>query len=327
MRISKRSSCICGSVLWLMGAVAPALPATRDFNGSWDITVQDEKHGRAWWLKIEGAGTPHAKGDFVSAFDGNLNPIEEISIEGNKLVFGFRPKSRKPGGENRTRHLVYSAELSNNMLHGTFCVEGQPDSLLHWTGVRAPAISDRDNGSWHEGTAIELFDGRSLAGWHLQETSRTNGWFVKDGILTSTGKVSDLVSDRKFWNFQLHAEFKVPEGSNSGIGLRARYEVQIKGDYGKTPDTHSSGALYSRIVPTRNAIKPAGEWQTYDIRLVGREVTIAVNGTTIIDKGFIEGLTAMATDPNEGKPGPISLQGDHGAVEFRHLTITPLEKK
>jgi hypothetical protein len=165
-----------------------------------------------------------------------------------------------------------------------------------------------------------------LAGWHLQESSR-GGWVVKDGILTGTGKASNLVSDNKFWNFKLHMEFLVPPESNSGVGLRARYEVQIKDDYGKTPDTHSSAALYSRIIANKNASKPSGNWQTYDIRLVGRQVTITMNGETVIDKGMIEGLTAMATDPDEGKPGPISLQGDHGPVRFRNITITPLEKQ
>ena len=302
------------------------LSAASPFDGRWDIQVHDDARHRAWWLKIEGADTNTPKGEFVSAFDGNLNPIEELAIHGDELVFGFRPKSRMPGGENGARHLIYKARLRNGKLEGTFRVEGQNGVPVHWTGVRAPQIPDRDNGNWRESATAKLFNGRNLSGWHTQEPDRQGGWYIKDGVLASTGKVSNLVSDQKFWNFKLHLEFKVPPGSNSGVGLRARYEVQIKEDYGKPPDTHSSGALYSRIVPSKNVSKPAGEWQSYDIRLVGRQVTIALNGTTIIDKGEIDGLTAIASDPNEGEPGPISLQGDHGAVEFRNLSITPLEK-
>jgi hypothetical protein len=119
----------------------------------------------------------------------------------------------------------------------------------------------------------------------------------------------------------------VGEHSNSGIGLRARYEVQVLDDFGRPPNTHGNGALYARILPSENASKPAGEWQTYDIRLVGRQVTVVLNGKTIIDKGEVEGLTAIAIDSSEAEPGPIFLQGDHGAVEFRNLMVTPLVKK
>ncbi|MFL6448062.1 MAG: DUF1080 domain-containing protein [Bryobacteraceae bacterium] len=301
-----------------------SLCAGSGFDGCWDITVPKEPHGRAWWLKIEGADTGKPSGDFISAFDGNLNPIEEIQISGDHLVFGFRPKSRFAGGENGTRHLIYTAKLSDGKLHGTYQVEGQVAPALEWTGTRAPVIRDVDDGSWHDGNTVKLFDEKSLAGWHLQEPDQGAGWSVQNGVLKSTGKVSNLVSDRRFWNFKLHLEFKVPEGSNSGVGLRARYEVQIKGDHGSAPDTHSTGALYSRIVPSKDASKPNREWQAFDIRLIGRQVTIVENDIPIIEKATIEGLTAMATDPNEAEPGPISLQGDHGTVEFRNITVTPL---
>jgi hypothetical protein len=314
-------------VLCLAVAAESSMQAAPQFDGAWDITVPKEPHGRAWWLKIEGADTPHPSGDFISAFDGNLNPIEELKITGNRLVFGFRPVSRFPGGEQGTRHLVYTATLDGNKLHGTFSVEGQTNPPLEWTGVRAPVIEDVDDGSWRKSGTVELFDGKSLSGWHMQEPGHAGGWSVQNGVLESTGKVSNLVSDRKFWNFELHIEFRVPQGSNSGVGLRARYEVQIKGDHGSKPDTHSSGALYSRIVPSTDASKPNGEWQAYDIRLVGRQVTVVVNGKTVIDKGMIEGLTAMATDPNEAEAGPLSLQGDHGGVEFRRIAVTPLVRQ
>ncbi len=319
-----RLCCSSAALACFLAIAASPLEAKSGFDGYWDITVPKEPHGRAWWLKIEGAGSGKPSGDFISAFDGNLNPIEEIRITGDELVFGFRPKSRFAGGENGTRHLIYSARLSGGKLHGTYQVEGQPGPPLEWTGVRAPVIHDVDDGSWRDGAPVELFDGKSLAGWHVQEPKLGGGWSVESGVLKSSGKVSDLVSDRRFWNFKLHLEFKVPEGSNSGVGLRARYEVQIKGDHGAPPDTHSTGALYSRIVPAKDASKPNDEWQTFDIRLIGRQVTIVENDITIIDKGMIEGLTAMATDPNEAEPGPISLQGDHGAVEFRNIIVTPL---
>lgn len=100
--------------------------------------------------------------------------------------------------------------------------------------------------------------------------------------------------------------------------------MQIYEDYGRAPDGHTNGSVYSRIVPSVNASKPAGEWQTFDITIIGRTATVILNGKTIIDRKEVEGLTAMANDPDEDKPGPISLQGDHGPVEFRKITVTPL---
>src|SRR5260370_24579313 len=137
------------SILFLACACSAAFGANAQFNGYWDITVHDEKHPRAWWLKIEGADTATPKGAFISAFAGDLNQIEEISIDGNELVFGFRPKGNatEPG----PRHLVYRARLAGEKLEGTFAREGQKSPPVTWTGVRAPAIPEKDDGSWRDG--------------------------------------------------------------------------------------------------------------------------------------------------------------------------------
>jgi hypothetical protein len=225
-------------------------------------------------------------------------------------------------------HLVYKARLAgDNRLEGTFEVEGSTRPVVKWTGVRAPVIADKDDGSWREGAPVALI-GKDLANWKSDSGGPPTGWVVKDGILGISGRANNIVSDARFWNFKLHMEYKVAERSNSGVGLRARYEVQIMDDHGRNPPgTHNSGALYARIPPGQNASKPAGEWQTYDIRLVGRQVTIVHNGITVIEKGEVDGLTAIAIDSNEGEPGPLYLQGDHGAVEFRNIVVTPLVKK
>ena len=108
------------------------------------------------------------------------------------------------------------------------------------------------------------------------------------------------------------------------MGLRGRYEVQIFDDHGQPPDVHGNGAVYSRLRPSVNASKPAGEWQTFDITLIGREVTVVLNGVTIINRKQIDGLCGLATDPYEDRPGSVTLQGDHGPIEFRNLVVTPL---
>ena len=292
---------------------AAAWPADTDFNGRWDITVHHSPRARAWWLEVDGAGTHEIKGKFVGFPGGDLNEIQHISIEKGELRFTF---------DGHSEHQEYSARLADGKLEGTF---QSGDTRLTWTGARAPKIEDADDGSWREVQPVELFNRHDLANWHGMTGDAAQGWKAEDGILKGNGAATDLISNDKFWNFKLHVEYRTPEHSNSGIGLRGRYEVQILADYGRPPDRHSNAALYSRIVPTENVTRPAGDWQTYDIRLVGRHVTVTLNGKTVT-QGVIDGLTAMACDADEGVPGPIMLQGDHGPVEFRSIVLTPLVK-
>jgi hypothetical protein len=127
-------------------------------------------------------------------------------------------------------------------------------------------------------------------------------------------------------DFKLHIEFKYPEGSNSGVYLRGRYEVQVEDGYGKEPSSIYLGGVYGFLTPNENMAKKAGEWQSYDITLVGRRVTVVANGKTIISRQIIPGITGGALNSKEGNPGPILLQGDHGAVEYRNITIATPEK-
>jgi hypothetical protein len=300
--------------------------AARQFNGRWDITVPNESRARAWWLEVTGAGTPSIAGKFVGAPGGQMDVIPNISMKNGELEFVF---DRRYGGPQNgpAQKGVYRARLVDGKLQGMFDVEGDPSRKLTWTGVRAPEIGEKDDGSWTPGKSVAVFDGKDLSGWHTRLAGHDIGWKVDNGMLNNgNAGVPDLVSDGKFWNFTLHVEYRIGKGSNSGIGLRGRYEVQIYDDYGKPPSLHGNGALYSRILPAVNASRAPGEWQTFDIRLVGREVTIVLNDQKIIDHKTIEGLTAIATDANEGEPGPIVLQGDHGPVEFRNITLTPLKK-
>lgn len=306
-------------VLMLMMS-ASVWAADADFNGRWDIRLPDDSRNRAWWMEIAGAGTPGLKGRFVGFPGGDMNNIENPVLKDGVLRFTFERPARGDAAAIRNE---YTAKFVDGRLEGT-CNTGK--TRLRWIGERAPEIADRDDGSWREGKPIHLFNGKDLAGWHAIGRGGQPGWSAENGLLKSSGRASNLESDGKFWNFLLHVEYRVGPKSNSGIGLRGRYEVQILEDFGRPLDTHSNGSLYSRIVPAVAASKPAGEWQTYDIRLVGRDVTIVLNGKKVV-QGVIEGLTAMATDPDEGKPGPITLQGDHGPVEFRQIVLTPLVKK
>ncbi|MBL8238037.1 MAG: DUF1080 domain-containing protein [Bryobacterales bacterium] len=305
--------------LLLVVLALSAFAGDKDFNGRWDIKVENAANRRAWWLEVNGAGTPKMTGKFISALGGDLNVINNLSIQDGLLSFSFDRKGAQPA------KLVYTAKLVKGELIGEHFIEGKPQKTA-FIGKRAPVLKDKDDNSWKRGKAVELFNGRDLSNWAAMVPGRELGWKVENGIMKNVAGANNLVSAETFWNFELHCEFKIGAHSNGGLGLRGRYEIQIIDDFGKPAGSHGTGALYSRIVPTENASKAPGEWQTYDIRLVGRLVTVTVNGKKVIDKGVVEGLTAMAHDWDESAPGPISVQGDHGPVEIRKLTVTPLTK-
>lgn len=302
------------------------LAADKDFNGRWDITVPGEARNRAWWLEVNGAGTASPTGSFVGAPGGQLDPITDLKIINGVLQFHFERAYRMKGDDPKQKRVAtYEARLVDGKLAGTQKVDGHSD-VTKWTGVRAPEIPEKDGPQWKEGKPVELFNGKNLSNWSGTDGKPPVGWTVADGLLKNSKEAKDIISHDKFWNFKMHVEYKVAHHSNSGIGLRNRYEIQIFGDHGEQTSVHGNGALYSRIVPAVNATLPPDEWQTLDVRLVGRVLTVVMNGKTLIDHKHVDGLTAVATDPNEAEPGAMSLQGDHGPVQVRKFTITPLTK-
>jgi hypothetical protein len=295
------------------------------FNGRWDISVNgDSPRGRAWWLEVTGAGTETLKGKFVGTPGGQLDDIPKLSIQDGELRFVFDKKYLRD--QKGLQKGLYWARLEDGKLKGTFEIEGDPSTYLEWIGTRAPALPDKDDGTWKRGDPVTLFDGKDLTGWQPFPPGKPSGWGVKDGILGNNPNAHDLVSDKKFFNFDLHVEYSIGARANSGIGLRGRYELQLFDDYGDPPTRHGNGAIFGRIAPKVNASGPAGEWQILDVRLIGRQVSVTLNGLKVIDKATIDGLTAMAIDPNEGDPGPFNLQGDLGNVEFRKIVVYPLVK-
>lgn len=301
-------------------ALVSAFAGDSEYNGRWDITVAGPT-ARAWWVELNGVGTPNATGKFVSAYNGDMNNIDSIAVENGELKFIIiQPQYR----DRPSRTMVYRANLVGGKLEGTMQTDSQNAPPLKWTGVRAPVIPDKDDGSWRNGKPVELFNGKDVTGWKALNAGAEMKWSVLDGVLRNAPPTTDIVSEQTFWNFDAHIEFRIVEHSNSGIGLRGRYEIQILEDYGQPPNTHGAAALYSRIAPSVNASRPPGEWQVYDIHLVGRTLTVAFNGKTVLDKVHVDGLTAIANNADEAEPGPFIVQGDHSYVEIRKFTVTPL---
>lgn len=278
--------------------------------GRWDMTIDMNGKQIPSWLEIEHSGTKTLVGRFVYS-GGSARPISVINSTNGKYSFSIPPQ-----WEDSNRNIDFEFELVSDQLKGTMVfVDGKS---YNWVGVRAPSLRRTSEPKW--GEPIKLFNGKDLSGWHA---TGENQWVVENGILRSKKSGSNLVSDQTFNDFKLHVEFRYEKGSNSGVYLRGRHEVQIADDKGKDPEKGLFGAIYGFLVPSEMAAKDAGEWQTFDITLIGRHVTVVANGKTVISNQEIPGITGGALDSKEGEPGPIYFQGDHGPIDFRSVVITP----
>ncbi|MGE0130201.1 MAG: DUF1080 domain-containing protein [Blastocatellales bacterium] len=288
-------------------------------SGRWDLTVQGTDAPYTSWLEVTGDGAK-LQGRFVGRF-GSARPIKQIEFSGGKLKFSLPPQYEKQKAD-----LVFEGKLTGSKLEGS--TNGEDGATLKWSGVRAPALKPKTNPKW--GQPIQLFNGKDLAGWKPRFEKGKGCWSVEDGAMTNSAGCVDIITEQKFQDFKLSLEFKLADPqvnggrpSNSGVYLRGRYEVQIEDNYGKAPESHGIGGLYGFLTPKANASKKAGEWQKYEITFIGRQLTVTLNGQTVIDKEEAPGITGGALDSAEGTPGPIMLQGDHGKVWFRNVVLTP----
>jgi hypothetical protein len=189
------------------------------------------------------------------------------------------------------------------------------------TGEHAPAMKRKAVAQWSAPEA--LFNGKDLSGWE-PDNAGENHWKAEDGGLVNVKAGANLRSTRKLDDFKLHLEFNCPRGANSGIFLRGRYELQI--EYGLPITAEASkkiGSIYGFVAPAV-AVPPApGEWESLDVTLIGRMVTVVRNGVTIIDSKQIPGITGGALDSHEGLPGPLYFQGDAtDGIRYRNVTVS-----
>ena len=294
-------------------SIQPSAAAPRDVRlvGRWDITITTPTGTAPSWLEIDSSGREALVGHIVGIV-GNVRPISEIIVEGDSLRFAV-PRQWE-GGDGALRVV---GRLQGDRLVGRMTF---PDNTtLNWQGVRAPRLARAQPPVW--GAPIRLLNKNDLNGW--QPMGSSNQWVVSDGVLSSPKSGVNLRTSRTFGDFKLHIEFRYPKESNSGVYLRGRYEVQVEDDYGREPYSHRFSGIYGFVTPSEIVARPAGQWQTYDITLVGRQVTVVANGTMVICNQEIPGITGGALDSNEGEPGPLYLQGDHGPIEYRNIVITP----
>jgi len=292
---------------------ADAVTPVQAFIGRWDLTLKTPLREYPSWLEITQEGG-HPRARLVSRW-GHARPLPTCEISNGRIKF-VSPKEE----EERKDDMVFEGTLSGETLTGT--TTGPDGTQWQWTGERAPSLKRNGTPKW--GKPAQLFNSKDLSGWKMSDPAATAIWKVENGTLVSPGHGAELISDAKFEDFKLHVEFNCAPASNSGVYLRGRYELQIENDPEPEGPTMRTGGVYGFLAPSPEQPRRPGEWQTYDITLVGRTLTVAQNGKTIIDQQEIPGITGGALDSHEGLPGPIYLQGtEAGHVAFRNITITP----
>ena len=285
------------------------------FLGRWDLTLQAPDREYPSWLELR-QESGQLKARMVSRW-GNARALPKVDLSNGRLTF-VSPKEE----EDRAEDMVFEGTLVGKTLSGT--TTGPDGTAWQWIGRRAPALKGKSVPKW--GKPIQLFNGKDMSGWRM-DGADTSVWKVEDGNLLSPGNGPELINDSKFEDFKLHVEFNCAANSNSGIYLRGRYEVQIETDSIEEPPSHHMGGVYGFLAASPELSRKPGEWQSFDITLVGRWITVVQNGQTIIDNKEIPGITGGALDSYEELPGPIYLQGsEKGHVAYRSIVITPAEK-
>ncbi len=312
--------------------------ADNPFLGDWALTLPG---GHTGWLGVK-SDVKRINAQMLWGW-GSVFKLDGARLDGEILLLTrlHQVDSKQPDGKTAkiktTETIVVTREGDSLKLVSIMPKsDGSGEDRSEFTGKRLPPMPPApDLSKVKFGETVQLFGGNSLDGWQLVETDAVNGWSVHDGILSNDvtqeeGKphknYGNLRTVAEFEDFMLHAETRVPKDGNSGIYIRGIYEVQVFDSYGKPLDSHNMGAIYSRIKPTVNAEKPAGEWQTLDITFVNRHATVVLNGIKIIDNQPVLGPTGGALWPEVDRPGPIYLQGDHTGIEYRNIFLRPVVK-
>jgi Domain of Unknown Function (DUF1080) len=310
-----RSINLVFSIIMMIFAGVSVLAQDNRFLGKWDITGTREHSHHVYWLEVK-IEDGKLTGYFLNQ-GGSVRKLPEIAIENSELVFS-------PGaGRGNAPKPVHRARVEEGRLLGMLT---QGEREIGWIGVRPPNWGQYNANAKHKfGTPVLLFDGKTMDSWDVQHKDRPSGWSVVESTMTNEAKANNLVSKHRFDNFKIRCEYKLEEKSNSGIYLRGRYELQVLDDAGNEASDHGHMSLYSRVKPLVNASLPAGQWQVMEATIVGNRLTVFLNDKKVHDNIVIDGITGGALDSNEGEPGPIMLQGDHGKVHFRKVVVTPIK--
>jgi len=201
-------------------------------------------------------------------------------------------------------------------------------------------ISEGEQSAYQEDDGwVDLFNGVDLKGWNSQ--GDLGAWGVVDGELVTLkpGKGWWIRTDKMYRDFELLLDFWMPEGGNSGVGIRGSsngdpaftgFEVQIFDTFGEEPADHTCGSVYTAITASEMAVRPAGQWNSYHIKVLGETIDVTLNGVRVIDNQALDDRGYFRSPENplpldaRATTGYISLQ-DHGhPFRYRNIKIKDL---
>ncbi len=293
-----------------LALMAPAfLSAASPFEGRWDFANPNPNAVGCNWL-----GVTDKDGSLDVWFQptgGHVIQIRDFKANGSHLTLNV--------GQNQ----VWDLDANGDKLTGT---EKRGNKTTPVSAVRAPKLERPAPKAWSKPEA--LFNGKNLDGWEPIGDPSKSHWVVEDGEMVNKEHGANIRTTRKFTDFKLHFEVNCPDHANSGMYLRGRYELQLEYEpEGTEPPERSMGSIYGRIAPSRELPRKPGQWETFDVTLYGRTLTVTRDGVMTIDHKQIEGITGGALDANEGEPGPFYIQGDHtGGLKFRNITVSVPKK-
>jgi len=217
----------------------------------------------------------------------------------------------------------------------------KPELTEIWSPV-PPKVEPAARAGDPPSDAVVLFNGRDLSGWESAKGGPAQ-WGIENGELVDQPKAGDIQTSQKFGDVQLHVEWMIPvlppdrkgqDRGNSGIFLQGLYELQVLDSYDNpTYVNGEAGAIYKQSAPLVNALKPAPNWQTYDVvyyapRFYGdgtlaepARITVFLNGVLVQSNFAIKGPTEFRGVPAY-KPhgeGPLLLQAHNNPVRYRNI--------
>ena len=318
---------LCGSA-----GLSLAEPVPESLLGDWSLSLQS---GEAGWLSVaEKDGEPSVA---MMVNVGSIKPLNGVEVRDGNIHVPLRTvrKGKKGPIVSQNRALIWSeAGVLKGEVVTSFADSDKAEIRDPFTGKKIPPMPPApDLEKRVFGEPVVLFNGKDLSGWKLRRQDKHNGWSVADGELVNatpktdfsiTGAYGNLCTESDYGDGKLHIEFLIGKDRNSGIYVRGMYEAQVVDRDSRMQGLQGVGSIFGLVERSANAGKVGGEWQSYDITLVDRHITVILNGVKVIDNQPVSGPTsgAMHTDPVA--PGPLYLQGDHTSVKYRNIVFTPV---
>lgn len=318
-------------LLSLLPALAPAAPIPEELLGDWSLDIES---GEAGWLSI----AENASGPVVAMFVdvGSTRPKKSVEVRDGELHIPLKTHRKNGSVVRQTKARVWGESGSlRGVVTTTYPTTGRAPAHDHFTAKSIPPMPTApDLSKVTYANPVTLFNSTDLTGWKLRRPDKLNGWSVKDNLLTNetpktdfsaTGAYGNLQTEAVFGDGKLHVEFLIGKQRNSGVYVRGTYEAQVVDRDSPMQGIQGVGAVFGRIAPSKNAGFEGGRWQTYDITLVDRHITVVLNSEKVIDNQPVPGPTPGAVHTDPMTPGPLYLQGDHTSVQYRNITFTPVK--